>query len=113
MPFYNDIGYTFQPLNDEHKNIVKIHLWLECGCDFDKGEYGISLAEIVQGMINKDDFDYFDECIKESYCQKDLPDEAILEFTLVESGEWQGFEWCKWYEIQGEPINRIAESEDE
>ena len=102
--------FVFSQLDDTMKNIVEVVLRVDVGCNFDDGDYGIYLINIIQGEIEKIDFDLFDEAIYERYARtNDLPDEVQFAIRLVESGEWEGYSWNKWYEIEGEPIDLLAE----
>lgn len=82
-------------------NIYRVTVFTESGCDVDKGEYSINIITIIQGEIAKEDFGLVEDCMAEVV--GDMPEEAVMEFTVTETGEREDVFWHKWYEVTEGP----------
>lgn len=88
------------------KNIVRVAVWLESGCDIKKEEYGLTIEGFI-GQFNikprggEDEVSLIKECADEfvSNIDFDIPEEGVIYLNMVESGEWQDVFYTKWYEV--------------
>lgn len=96
----NDISITFEQLKDRPINYVSVYIGLESGCDPKEGEYSLHLNSLIGVLdIGGDDMSKVIECANEYVMETDLPEEGSVQLILKESGEWEGYSWNKYYEI--------------
>lgn len=90
----------------ELKNFAIVHLRTDAGCNPLKGEYSISLVSMLMplqiGGGTGDDVPLIEDCIAEAIHSKGykLPAEGLTEIRLKESGELEGYDWYKYYEVE-------------
>lgn len=85
--------------DSDNKNVLLVEVITEDGCNFDDGEYRLSILEIVNGCIDGTDHELALECIEENLTRNDLPKEGPTLFVLTETGEQEDVFWRKYYEI--------------
>lgn len=86
------------------KNIVEVMIGTELGCDIEEDEYSIHISGFL-GSIDlsqpggTDDASLIKDCIDNNIHLLKLPEEGHTRVILIESGEWEGFGFHKYYEI--------------
>lgn len=102
---------TYERLEDRPINYISVQLTIESGCNPNEGEYGLYISSFI-GCLDicsaggVDDITLAKECIDNDLDFEKLPNEGHAEIILKESGEWEGYSWHKYYEI--ERFNIIA-----
>ena len=103
---------TKQTLNDRMTNTVYVGVSLDG--DWSEGDYSIHIEQFIGSLAidvpgGCDDPYLIKECIAENadaiFNDKSWPydeprTEGFFQVTLVEGGEWQGYEWVKWYDVK-------------
>jgi len=79
------------------KNIVRAEVITEAN-DISKGEYSVFIAQFV-GFLGEDDYALVKEAIDERLADLTLPFEGVTVVDLIETGEWEGGHWHKYYQI--------------
>lgn len=98
-------GMTYQSLSSRPINTIKVVVTLESDCDWREGEYSMHLGGFI-GSLDLSSYGGVDDItlIKEGVEER-LEDvigdkeEGQFEITLEESGEWEGYNWHKWYNV--------------
>lgn len=99
------ISCTFQELKDRPINYVSLVISLESGCNPQDGEYSLHLGSTsgaldLNSVGGVDDITLIKECIEEYILSTEFPDEGYVDVMLKESGEWEGWNWQKYYELE-------------
>lgn len=94
---------VFGDIRDRSVNTVSVHITLESGCDWREGEYNLTLNGLLGSLdLNTlggvDDITLIQDAVFDVLEDK-IGDrcEGCLELTLQESGEWEGYNWHKYY----------------
>jgi hypothetical protein len=100
-----DIPMTFQRIEDRSINFVQVFISTEHDCDPHEGEYSLVLGSFIGGLDlssigGVDDISLIKDCIENNLESLNLPAEGTTEVVLRESGEWEGYNWHKYYEIE-------------
>ncbi len=94
-----DNEYEFPKLSDNNKNIYRIMIITESGCDFNESEFTLEIVEIVQGTVGENDHRLAYECVREDLEATDFPQDGGYDLTIEESGEWEDVHWHKYYKV--------------
>ena len=95
---------TKEKLSDRSINIVSVLIGTEKGCDYSEGEYSMYISGLI-GNLNlmasggNDDVSLIKDCIENNMDEFNLPEDGTTEVILIESGEWEGYSWLKYYEV--------------
>lgn len=95
---------TFEQLKDRTINYVSVLMTVESGCDPLAGEYSLCISGFIgcldiSSIGRVDDISLIKECIENDFDFSSLKEECMVELVLKESGEWEGYSWHKYYEI--------------
>ena len=100
----------------EFKNSVRVQVCYEEGCDLREKEYSIEILNFV-GSLNVSDNDekngvgdiaLIQEAVYEWIDEEKLPiGQIVITLELVESGEWEGLFWHKYYIVAKSDISGI------
>ena len=99
-----DLEIKFQEKLGNDKNIVEVYVGTESGCSVDDDEYSIHITGFFGSIdINQpggtDDASLIKDCIDNNIHLLKLPEEGSTRVILIESGEFEGYHWHKYYEI--------------
>ena len=100
-----DIPMTFQRIEDRSINFVRVFIHIEHDCDPHEGEYSLVLGSFIgdldlSSIGGVDDISLIKDCVENNLESLNLPPEGATEVVLRESGEWEGYNWHKYYEIE-------------
>lgn len=92
--------------------IVDVIINTESGCDPLEGEYTALITNFVGALDitargGTDDATLIKEAVDEAIMNNDIElcEEGFKQVRLIESGEWKGFSWNKYYVIMPEVNN--------
>lgn len=96
---------TFQKLESREVNIVQVAINVESGCNPHDGEYSLHICGFIGSLDlssygGVDDVSLIRDCVENNLDEINLPSEGTCILTLEESGEWEGFNWLKYYIVK-------------
>tara|TARA_R110002153_G_C13332612_1_gene498573 strand:- start:8328 stop:8642 length:315 start_codon:yes stop_codon:yes gene_type:complete len=100
-----DEGVETQSIEDRLINFVSVYIYTELGCDPYEGKYSMTINSFIGSLDissngGVDDISLIKDCIGNNLYDISLPSEGATQVVLRESGEWEGFNWNKFYEIE-------------
>ena len=99
------MSIDFQKIEDRTINFIEVCIYTELGCDLSANEYSIMINSFIGALDissigGVDDISLIKDCIDNGIDDIQFPEEGCTQLILKESGEWEGYSWNKYYEIE-------------
>lgn len=100
-----DIQMHFGKIEDRPINYVHLTLTTQEECDINKGEYSLFIVGFFGALDIKsyggvDDVSLIKYCVENHINEWPLTPNCNADIILKESGEWEGYNWHKYYEVE-------------
>lgn len=101
----SDVTFKKENIEDRSVNYVSVNITLESGCDPEDGEYGLHITSFIGSLDlssygGVDDISLIKEAVENDVDFSKFPKEGTVKVILKESGEWEGYSWHKYYNVE-------------
>lgn len=93
-------------------NVYQISIYIEEGCDFALGEFDVSIEEIEQGWVGREDWQLVQEFVSNEFSSENFPTPGVYLLTVQEVIENLHPGWDRYYQAKEGSVLTLAPEVD-